>query len=100
PVAALLLRLGADDVLNIPFIMATGDAIFANLAILFAIGVAVGLSKDNAGSAGLAGAVGYFVITSGAKAINPDINMGVLAGIIAGVVAGNLYNKFHNIKLP
>lgn len=100
PVAALLLRLGAGDVLNIPFVMATGDAIFANLAILFAIGVAVGLSKDNAGSAGLAGAVGYFVITSGAKAINPDINMGVLAGIIAGVVAGNLYNKYYNIKLP
>lgn len=100
PVAALLLRLGADDVLNIPFVMATGDAIFANLALLFAIGVAVGLSKDNAGSAGLAGAVGYFVITSGAKAINPDINMGVLAGIIAGVVAGNLYNKYYNIKLP
>lgn len=100
PVAALLLRLGAEDVLNIPFIEATGNAIFDNLAILFAIGVAVGLSKDNAGSAGLAGAVGYFVITSGAQAINPVINMGVLAGIIAGVVAGNLYNKYHNIKLP
>lgn len=100
PVAALLLRLGAGDVLNIPFVMATGNAIFANLALLFAIGVAVGLSKDNAGSAGLAGAVGYFVITSGTQAINPDINMGVLAGIIAGVIAGNLYNKYYNIKLP
>ncbi len=100
PVAALLLRLGAGDVFDIPFVFATGDAIFSNLALIFAIGVAVGLSKDNAGAAGLAGAIGYFVITSGAKSINPDINMGVLAGIIAGVVAGNMYNKYHKINLP
>lgn len=100
PVAALLLRLGAGDVLNIPFVMSAGDAIFANLALLFAIGVAVGLSKDNAGAAGMAGAVGYFVLINGAKAINADINMGVLGGMIAGSVAALMYNKYHAIRLP
>lgn len=100
PVAALMLRLGAGDVLNIPFVMSAGDAIFTNLALLFAIGVAVGLSKDNAGAAAMAGAVGYFVLVNGTKAINPDINMGVLGGIIAGATAAMLYNKYHDIKLP
>ncbi|MGM0380342.1 MAG: N-acetylglucosamine-specific PTS transporter subunit IIBC [Bacillota bacterium] len=100
PIAALLLRLGAGDVLGIPFVMAAGDAIFSNLAILFGIGVAIGIAKDNNGAAGLAGAVGYFTLTEGAKAINDEINMGVLAGIIAGLLAGSLYNKFHNIELP
>ncbi|MEY8304165.1 N-acetylglucosamine-specific PTS transporter subunit IIBC [Anaerosalibacter bizertensis] len=100
PVAGLLLRLGQEDLLNVPFISAAGEAIIGELAILFAIGVAVGLSFDNSGAAGLAGAVGYFVITKGAEAINDTINMGVLSGILAGVVAGNLYNKYHDIKLP
>ncbi len=100
PAAALLLRLGAGDVLDIPFVMAAGDAIFSNLAILFAIGVAVGIAHDGSGAAGLAGVVGYFVLTNGAKAIDSEINMGVLAGIIAGLTAGALYNRYHDIKLP
>lgn len=100
PVAGLLLRLGQEDLLNKAFISAAGEAILGNLPILFAIGVAVGLSFDNSGAAGLAGVVGYFVITEGAVAINDKIDMGVLAGIIAGVVAGNLYNKYYDIKLP
>lgn len=100
PVAALLLRLGADDVLNIPFISQAGAAVINNLPILFAIGIAVGLAKDNNGSAGLAGAVAYFVLTMGTAAINDTINMGVLAGIIAGITAGMAYNRFHATKLP
>ncbi|WP_027340759.1 N-acetylglucosamine-specific PTS transporter subunit IIBC [Halonatronum saccharophilum] len=100
PAAALLLRLGAGDVLDIPFVASAGAAIFDNLALLFGIGVAVGISFDGSGAAGLAGVVGYFVLTNGTEAINSDINMGVLAGIIAGLVAGSLYNKYHNIELP
>lgn len=100
PAAALLLRLGAPDVLDIPFVHQSGSAIFDNLALLFALGVAVGLSFDNSGAAGLAGVVGYFVLTKGTETINPDINMGVLAGIIAGSTAGYLYNRFYDIKLP
>ncbi|SEO57595.1 N-acetylglucosamine-specific PTS transporter subunit IIBC [Propionispora vibrioides] len=100
PAAALLLRFGAPDVLNIPFIMQAGGAIFDHLALLFAIGIAVGYSHDNGGAAGLAGAVGYFVLTEGLKAINPDLDMKVLAGIITGLVAGLIYNRYYNIKLP
>ena len=100
PAAALLLRLGAPDVLNIPFVTKAGGAIFDNLALIFAIGIGVGLAKDNNGAAGLAGAIGYLVLTSGLKAINPDLNMSVLAGILSGIEAGLLYNKYHAIKLP
>ena len=100
PAAALLLRLGAEDVFNIPFVTNSGGAIFDNLALLFAIGVAIGISFDGAGAAALSGAVGYFVLIKGAQTINPDINMGVLAGIIAGYLAGVLYNKYHDKKVP
>ncbi len=100
PAAALLLRLGAGDVFDIPFVMAAGAAIFDNLALLFGIGVAVGIAKDSSGAAGLAGAVSYFVITNATQAINADINMGVLAGIIGGLLAGFLYNRYHDIELP
>ncbi|WP_050613755.1 N-acetylglucosamine-specific PTS transporter subunit IIBC [Bacillus testis] len=100
PAAGLILRFGQEDLLDIPFLAASGNAIFANLALIFAIGVAVGWAKDNSGAAGLAGVVGYLVLTNGTQAINPDINMGALGGIIAGLVSGALYNRFHNIKLP
>lgn len=100
PAAALLLRLGAPDVLNIPFVTKAGGAIFDNLALIFSIGIGVGLAKDNNGAAGLAGAIGYLVLTSGLKAINPDLNMSVLAGILSGLEAGILYNRYHDIKLP
>ena len=43
PAAALLLRLGAPDVLNIPFITKAGGAVFDNLALIFSIGIGVGL---------------------------------------------------------
>ncbi|MDQ8576130.1 PTS N-acetyl glucosamine transporter subunit IIABC, partial [Klebsiella aerogenes] len=94
------LRFGAPDPLNVPFIAQAGGAIFDNLALIFAIGVASSWSKDNAGSAALAGAVGYFVMTKAMVTINPEINMGVLAGIITGLVAGAVYNRWAGIKLP
>ncbi|MEH9306863.1 PTS N-acetyl glucosamine transporter subunit IIABC [Klebsiella pneumoniae] len=100
PVAALLLRFGQPDLLNVPFIAQAGGAIFDNLALIFAIGVASSWSKDNAGSAALAGAVGYFVMTKAMVTINPEINMGMLAGIITGLVAGAVYNRWAGIKLP
>lgn len=100
PAAALLLRLGAPDVFNIPFITKAGGAVFDNLALIFAIGIAVGLARENNGAAGLAGAIGYLVLTSGLKAIDETLNMSVLAGIISGIEAGLLYNRFHGIRLP
>ncbi|MGL4849848.1 MAG: N-acetylglucosamine-specific PTS transporter subunit IIBC [Clostridium sp.] len=100
PAAALLLRLGAPDVLDILWMHKAGAAIFDNLPMIFAIGIAIGLAKENNGVAGLAAAVGYYTITNVAISFNETINMGVLAGVISGIVAGVLYNKFRDIQLP
>ncbi|HEX4117883.1 MAG TPA: PTS transporter subunit EIIC, partial [Rhizomicrobium sp.] len=69
PIAGLLLRLGQPDLFNVPFVSAAGDAIFSNLGLIFAIGVAFGLAKDNNGAAGLAGAVCFLVASQGAIAL-------------------------------
>ncbi|NMA84720.1 MAG: PTS transporter subunit EIIC [Epulopiscium sp.] len=100
PVAGLLLRLGQPDVFDITFIAKAGGAVFDNLPLLFAIGVAVGLAKDNNGAAGLAGAVGYYILTAITTTINSDIKLQALGGIVAGVIAGLSYNKYNGIKLP
>jgi len=105
PVAALLLRLGLGD---IPFIDGqiasimknAGDAIFSNLDLLFGIGIAYGLAKNNDGAAALAGAIGVLIAKAVYISIDKDVNMGVFVGIIIGVLAGLLYNRFHDIKLP
>ena len=52
PVAGLLLRLGQPDLLNIKWIADAGGAVFTNLPLIFAIGVAVGFAKENHGAAG------------------------------------------------
>src|SRR5579862_6264446 len=69
PVAGLLLRLGQADLLDIPVLAAAGDAIFANLGLVFAVGVAVGLARENHGAAGLASLVGFLVATHGAEVL-------------------------------
>ncbi|NLI90245.1 MAG: PTS transporter subunit EIIC [Epulopiscium sp.] len=100
PIAGLLLRLGQPDVFNIPFIANAGDAIFGNLPLIFAIGVAVGLSDDGDGAAALAGAVGYLIMIGVTETIDPDIDLQALGGIIAGVIGGLAYNKYSGTKLP
>ncbi|KMM80520.1 N-acetylglucosamine-specific PTS transporter subunit IIBC [Pseudomonas deceptionensis] len=100
PIAGLLLRLGDADLLNIAIIHDAGNTIFANLALIFAIGIAVGFARDNNGTAGLAGAIGYLVLVSTLKVLDASINMGMLAGIVSGLMAGGLYNRFKDIKLP
>lgn len=99
PAAALLLRLGQPDLLNIKVMADAGGVIFDNLPLLFAIGVGFGLAGD-AGSAGLAAVVGYFVLNKVAVDINETIKLGVLGGIIAGALAASMYNRYHDIKLP
>jgi N-acetylglucosamine PTS system EIICBA or EIICB component len=125
PAAALLLRLGQPDLLNIAAVAAAGNAIFSNLGLLFAIGVAVGLARENHGAAGLASVVGYLVTTKGAEvliAVPPEVTadlagraidlaaaayrakelakLSVPAGLINGLLAGWLYNRYSNIRLP
>ena len=100
PFAGLVLRLGQPDLLGIPFLVQVGGAVFSHLALLFAVGVAVGFAKDQHGVAGLAGAAGYVVLSEGMKAINPAVHVGVLSGLVMGVVAGALYNRYCDIRLP
>ena len=100
PAAGLLLRLGAPDVWNIPWMFAAGDVIFGNLALIFAIGVAVGLAEENNGVSAIAAIVGYLTLTKVAVSVDKTINMGVLGGILIGILAAKLYNKFKDIQLP
>lgn len=100
PIAGLLLRLGDTDLLDIALVHDAGQAIFANLALIFAVGIAVGFARDNNGTAGLAGAIGYLVLVATLKVIDPAIDMGMLAGIICGLLGGGLYNRFKDIQLP
>ena len=58
PAAAILNRLGAADVLDLPWMAGAGAAIFNNLPIIIAVGIAIGLAKQNNGTAGLAAVVG------------------------------------------
>ena len=105
PIAGLLLRLGLPDVLDWPAMAAAGNAIFGNLGLLFAVGVAVGLARENHGAAGLAALVGYLVTMHAVESIlhvapgsltKPSVPVGLLSGVIAGVA----YNRFSNIELP
>ena len=74
PAAAILNRLGAADVLDLPWMAGAGAAIFDNLAIIFAVGIAIGLAKQNNGTAGLAGLVSMYMITT-------LLSSGAVAGI-------------------
>lgn len=100
PIAGILLRFGQPDLLDIKAIADAGNAIFQNLPLLFAVGVAIGFAKKNHGAAALASVVGFLVMNAVTATINAHVNTGVLGGIIIGIVAGLLYNRFYEIKLP
>jgi PTS system N-acetylglucosamine-specific IIC component len=110
PVAGLLLRLGQPDLLDIAFVAAAGEAIFSNLGMLFAIGVAVGLARENHGAAGVAGLVAFVVATKGAEvligapsaaiAAQKITKLSVPIGLICGIISGALYNRYSDIRLP
>lgn len=107
PAAALLLRFGQSDLLNIPWMAAAGDAIFSNLSMIFAVGIAIGLAGGE-GAAGLAALVGFLVFTGVFNTIipqvkgkpDPSISMGVLSGILVGLIAAWLYRRFFDLRLP
>ena len=125
PVAGLLLRLGQPDLFNIPVLAASGNAIFSNLGLVFAVGVAVGFARENHGAAGLASLIGFLVATHGAEVLltvpgsvtaglsgaSADLAVGAWraqqmaklsmpVGVLSGLVAGFAYNRFSEIKLP
>ena len=133
PVAGLLLRLGQPDVadvvssvlpwLRLGFLAVAANAVFDNLGVLFAAGVALGFARDGHGAAALAALVGYLVATEGAAtlvAVPPGLvenlppelatlaaarfrhaaihDLAVPIGILTGMAAGLSYNRFHAIR--
>ncbi|HEY3590517.1 MAG TPA: PTS transporter subunit EIIC [Buttiauxella sp.] len=139
PAAGLLLGIGGalsnpNTVTAYPFldvawlqgiftIMASaGSIVFANLAVLFAVGVAVGLAKGDKGTAGLASLLAYLVmnatinalltLTGKLAATNPGavgqgmalgiqtLETGVFGGVIIGLVTSVLHNRYNKIALP
>ena len=103
---------------------AVGNGVFAALPLIFAVGIAAGLAKNEKGSAGLSAVVGYFVLLTGTGAFisifgkeapaGADIrlygqavqfgiktlNMNVFGGVLAGIVTGVVHNKYYKTKLP
>jgi PTS system N-acetylglucosamine-specific IIC component len=105
PIAGLLLRLGQPDLLNWVAMAAAGKAVFSNLGLLFAVGVGVGLARENHGAAGLAALVGYVVTMRAAETLlhaEPDSlsKLNIPVGLLSGIIAGVAYNRYSNITLP
>lgn len=101
PLAGILLRIGADDLLNLPILTAAGGAVFENLDILFAIGVVFGFTKSrDKGMAALTAVLAILTLREGLAIMDPDISMGIFGGLVSGGVASWTYNKFKDQKLP
>lgn len=98
----------------------TGNAVFNNLALLFAMGVAIGMARKEKEVAALSGAVAYIIMNTAIQAmINAaggveampanstttmlgitTLQMGVFGGIVVGLGVAALHNKFYKIELP
>ena len=98
----------------------TGSAVFSNLALLFAMGVAIGMARKEKEVAALSGAVAYIIMNTAIQAmINAaggveampanstttmlgitTLQMGVFGGIVVGLGVAALHNKFYKIELP
>ena len=120
PIAGILMGIGywidpsgwgANNILALLLIKA-GGILIENMAILFAIGVAVGMSDDGHGTAGLAGIVSWLTITTmlnsavvstivGGEA-NPAFGKisNQFIGILCGLIASYCYNKFYKVEVP
>jgi PTS system N-acetylglucosamine-specific IIC component len=119
PAAALLLRLGQPDMLGTDglakyggfhwvtnvadTLAAAGGAVFDNLALIFAVGVAIGFARRSDGSTALSALVGYLVFNGVYTSLTKDIASkavpGVLGGITIGLLAAVLWQRYHRIKL-
>ncbi|MBM6613270.1 PTS transporter subunit EIIBC [Desemzia sp. RIT804] len=123
PAAAILMGIGyyidpsgwGGDSVIAAFLIKSGGALIDHMGILFAIGVALGMSKDKDGAAALSGLVAWQIVTTllGPDTVamlqsipveEVDSAFGSIEtqfiGILCGLIAGALYNRFHNVKLP
>lgn len=97
------------------FLIKAGGSIIDNMSILFAVGVALGMSKDKDGSAALSGLVGFLVVTTllatdtvamllGIDPTEVNAAYGKIAnqfiGILSGLIAASMYNRFSHVQLP
>jgi glucose PTS system EIICB or EIICBA component len=116
PIAGLLLGIGSAkfswmNPLLAEVMARAGDAVFDNLPLIFAIGVALGFAAFD-GVAAVAASVGYFVmlasmgVMAGFRGLKTEpisglqtLQTGVLGGILIGVVAGLLFKRFHRLEL-
>ncbi|SJZ93061.1 PTS permease for N-acetylglucosamine and glucose [Vibrio cincinnatiensis] len=122
PAAAILMGIGywidpngwgANSALA-AFLIKAGAAIIDNMSVLFAVGVAFGMSKDKDGSAALAGFVGFLVVTTllspGAVAQIQGIDPSVVpaafgkinnqfVGILVGIISAEIYNRYSTVEL-
>ncbi|API93014.1 PTS acetylglucosamine transporter subunit IIB [Virgibacillus pantothenticus] len=100
PIAGILFRLSAGDLLDWKLFQAAG-VIFANMDMLIAIGIAMGLAKTkDRGIPALTGFLAITVLNEGLTLMNPDLDMSVFGGVIAGLIAAGIYNRFKDTKLP
>jgi len=109
PVAGILLGVGAANFSWLPDIVSqlmeqAGGSVFGQMALLFAVGVALGFT-NNDGVSGLSAIVGYGIMTATLKVMAhvmgvDHIETGVLGGILAGGVAAWAFNRFYRIQLP
>jgi PTS system N-acetylglucosamine-specific IIC component len=111
PAASILLRIGKMS-FNEPFLVHMaqifelgGSAIFDNLPLIFAIGIAIGLTSGE-GIAALAAAVGYLVFDNVLKHFqmvsgsSEPLDTGVLGGMMVGMLSATFFNRFSQIQLP
>lgn len=123
PAAAILLGLGywidpagwGGESPIAAFLVGAGSSLIDYMPILFAVGVALGMSKDNNGASALSGLVGYLVITNllspdrvaqlqqiEVDAVNPAFGRieNQFIGILVGLIAAAIYNRFSDTRLP
>lgn len=106
--------LGDPNALSL-FLVKAGGAIIENMSYLFAVGVALGMSKDKDGSAALSGLVAFLIVTTvlssatvagltGKDVADVPAAFGKInnqfIGILSGLVASWCYNKFSKVQLP
>ncbi|BCK03602.1 PTS glucose transporter subunit IIBC [Vibrio cholerae] len=109
PVAGILLGVGAANFSWLPEVVShlmeqAGGSVFGQMALLFAVGVALGFT-NNDGVSGLSAIVGYGIMVATLKVMATvmgvsGIDTGVLGGILAGGVAAWSFNRFYKIQLP
>ena len=108
PAAALLLGIGyrldpagwGANSSAAAFLIKSGASILDNIPILFAVGIAVGMSKEKDGSAALAGLVGFLVITTLLSKDSVAMLTKVDVEKASGIIASEIFNRFHKTQLP